>query len=281
MSPDRARNPGGSPPWSAGQLDSDDRPQSWTGQRLRLLSYNIQAGLSTAKYSHYLTRSWQHIVPVPSRMENLDGIAQLIPDYDIVALQEVDTGSLRSGFVNQAKYLAERGGFQCVMDQANRRIGVISQHSNAVLSRIRPTQVIEHKLPGLPGRGVLQTTFGSGADNLQVIVLHLALGRRSRMRQIAFLADTIREYCHVIVMGDLNCRSDSREMKMLLRSAQLCEPEPGLHTFPSWRPDRQLDHILVSPTIQVEKVSVLAHTFSDHLPISMQVLVPMSVAVMS
>ncbi|MEZ5582089.1 MAG: endonuclease/exonuclease/phosphatase family protein [Candidatus Competibacteraceae bacterium] len=127
----------------------------------------------------------------------------------------------------------------------------------------------------------MQTTFGNGEDSLHVIVLHLALGRRGRMRQIVFLADTIREYRHVIVMGDLNCRSDSREMKMLLRSAQLCEPEPGLNTFPSWRPDRQLDHILVSPTIQVEKVSVLGHTFSDHLPIAMQVVVPMPMAVPS
>jgi endonuclease/exonuclease/phosphatase family metal-dependent hydrolase len=281
MNRDHARNQGDYPPWNPGQLDGDYRPEIGVGRRLRLLSYNIQAGLSTAKYSHYLTRSWQHVVPVPSRMENLDGIAHVIPDYDLVALQEVDTGSLRSGFVNQAKYLAERGGFQCVVDQANRRIGVISQHSNAVLSRIRPTQVVEHKLPGLPGRGVLQVTFGSGEDNLQVVVLHLALGRRSRVRQIGFLADIIKDYRHLIVMGDLNCRSDSREMKMLLCSAQLCEPEPGLHTFPSWRPDRQLDHILVSPTIQVEKVSVLAHTFSDHLPIAMQVLVPTPMAVPS
>lgn len=243
-------------------------------QRLSLLSYNIQTGLSTTKYSHYLTRSWQHVLPVPSRMVNLDGIARLIPDYDIVGLQEIDTGSLRSGFVNQAKYLAELGGFEHIVDQANRRIGVISQHCNALLSRLRPVEVAEHKLPGLPGRGVLRVAFGMGADALQVFVLHLALGRRARLRQIDFLSEIIKDYQTIIIMGDLNCRSDSPEMKLLLRSTNLCEPEPGLHTFPSWRPDRQLDHILVSPAIQVEKVSVLTHTFSDHLPIAMHVVVP-------
>ena len=31
--------------------------------RLRLLSYNIQSGLTTRKYSQYLTRSWKHLVP--------------------------------------------------------------------------------------------------------------------------------------------------------------------------------------------------------------------------
>lgn len=243
-------------------------------QHLRLLSYNIQSGLSTGKYSHYLTRSWQHVVPVPERMVNLAGIARILRDYDIVGLQEVDTGSLRSGFINQVEYLAERGGFPYVFDQSNRRIGLISQHSNALLSRIRPDRIEEHKLPGLPGRGMLGVRFGKGMDALHVLILHLALSKRGRLRQVEFLADIIRDYRYVIVMGDLNCHSDSREMRLLLRSAGLCEPQPGLNTFPSWRPKRQLDHILVSPTIQVEEVSVLTYTFSDHRPIAMEVMVP-------
>jgi len=241
--------------------------------RLRLLSYNIQSGLSTGKYSHYLTRSWQHVVPVPSRMINLDGIASVIADYDIVGLQEVDTGSLRSGFVNQVKYLAERGGFQYVFDQSNRRIGVISQHSNAMLSRLRPGRIEEHKLPGMPGRGVLRVRFGKGAEALHVFILHLALGKRSRLRQIGFLADIVSDYRNVIVMGDLNCPADSSEIQLLLRAGNLSRPEPGLYTFPSWRPTRQLDHILVSPSIRVERVAVLNHTFSDHRPIAMEVRV--------
>lgn len=244
-------------------------------QRLRLLSYNIQSGLSTRNYSQYLTRSWKHLVPVPSRMTNLDGIARILADYDLVGLQEVDAGSLRSGFVNQVKYLAAYANFEHVFDQSNRRIGMISQHGNALLSRIRPDAITEHKLPGLiPGRGVLEVRFGSGVDALHVLILHMALGRRGRLRQIEFLAELVRDCHHVILMGDLNCRSDSREMAELLASAHLCEPAPGLHTFPSWRPDRQLDHILVSPSIKVERVEVLDHVYSDHLPIAMEVQLP-------
>jgi endonuclease/exonuclease/phosphatase family metal-dependent hydrolase len=251
---------------------ADDYPGP---QRLRLLSYNIQSGLSTYKYSQYLTRSWKHLVPVPSRMTNLDGIARILADYDVVGLQEVDAGSLRSGFVNQVKYLADYASFEHVFDQTNRKIGMISQHSNAVLSRVCPNAITEHKLPGLiPGRGVLEVRFGAGADALHVLVLHMALGRRGRLRQIEFLADLVRDYRHVILMGDLNCPSDSREMGTLLASARLCEPAPGLHTFPSWQPDRQLDHILVSPSISVERVEVLDYVYSDHLPIAMQVRLP-------
>jgi endonuclease/exonuclease/phosphatase family metal-dependent hydrolase len=251
---------------------ADDHPGP---QRLRLLSYNIQSGLSTHTYSQYLTRSWRHLVPVPSRMVNLDGIARILTDYDLVGLQEVDAGSLRSGFVNQVKYLAAYAGFEHVCDQSNRKIGMISQHGNALLSRIRPDGITEHKLPGLiPGRGVLEVRFGSGADALHVLILHMALGRRGRLRQIEFLAELVRDCRHVILMGDLNCPSDSREMTVLLESARLCEPEPGLLTFPSWRPDRQLDHILVSPSIVVERVEVLDHIYSDHLPIAMEVRLP-------
>lgn len=244
-------------------------------QRLRLLSYNIQSGLKTSKYSDYLTRSWKHLVPVPERMANLDGIARVIADYDIVGLQEVDTGSLRSGFVDQARYLAECAHLEHVHDQPNRRIGLISQHSNVVLSRLQPSLIEYHKLPGvIPGRGLLRARFGEQGSALDVFVLHMALGKRGRMRQIEYLAELISGYRHVVVMGDLNCRSDSKEMAFLLRRGGLCEPAPGLHTFPSWRPTRQLDHILVSSAIQVEKVSVLAYTFSDHLPIAMHVVLP-------
>lgn len=250
--------------------DDDVEPQ-----RLRLLSYNIQSGLSTRNYSQYLTRSWKHLVPVPSRMVNLDGIAQILVDYDLVGLQEVDAGSLRSGFVNQVKYLAAQAGFEHVFDQSNRKIGMISQHGNALLSRIRPNGITEHKLPGLiPGRGVLEVRFGSETGALHVLILHMSLGRRGRLRQIEFLAELIRDCRHVILMGDLNCPSDSPEMTVLLENARLCEPEPGLLTFPSWRPDRQLDHILVSPSITVERVEVLDQVYSDHLPIAMDVRLP-------
>lgn len=243
--------------------------------RLRLLSYNIQSGLTTRNYSQYLTRSWKHLVPVPSRMVNLDGIARILTGYDIVGLQEVDAGSLRSGFVNQVKYLAGSAGFKHVFDQTNRKVGMISQHSNAMLSRFRPSAITEHKLPGLiPGRGVLEVRFGSGADALHVLISHMALGRRGRLRQVEFLIELVRDYRHVILMGDLNCGSDSPEMAALLAATHLREPAPGLYTFPSWRPDRQLDHILVSSLIEVERVEVLRHAYSDHLPIAMDVRLP-------
>lgn len=242
---------------------------------LRLLSYNIQAGLSTSAYSQYLTKGLKHVLPAPSRMANLNGIAAAVADYDLVALQETDAGSLRSGFVNQARYLATCGGFPHVYEQSNRRIGALSQHGNAVLTRLPAARIVQHKLPGLiPGRGALQLRFGDGADALHVFIMHLALGRRDRLRQMRYIAELIGQRRFVVVMGDLNCRSDSRELRELLRLTRLREPSLSCPTFPSWRPSRQLDHILVSRDIVVESTAALPLLFSDHLPIVAQLRLP-------
>ena len=248
---------------------------SGESRRLRLLSYNIQTGIATSRYRHYLTHSWKHVLPYPQRMDNLDRIAKLISDYDIVGLQEVDGGSLRSGFINQTEYLALQAHFPYWYDQTNRKLGKLARHSTGFLSRFHPTDVTEVKLPGMiPGRGALVIRFGKGEESLLLLILHLALGKRARQRQLELVSELAHGYRHIIVMGDLNCRSDSDEFNWLLENAELSEPIRELHTFPSWRPQRSIDHILVSSTLNVEKIHVLNYTFSDHLPIMMEVQLP-------
>jgi len=80
------------------------------GQRLRLLSYNIQAGIDTSQFRDYFTKGWRHVLPSRHRIHNLDRIAQVLRGYDLVGLQEVDAGSLRSGFLDMTEYLAQRAG---------------------------------------------------------------------------------------------------------------------------------------------------------------------------
>ncbi len=248
-------------------------------RRLRLLSYNIQTGIATSKYRHYLTHSWKHVLPYPERFENLGRIAQLIHGFDIVGLQEVDAGSLRSGYINQTEYLALQAHYPFWFHQTNRNLGHLAQHSLGLLSRMRPSEIREEKLPGrIPGRGALVARYGYGKDALAVIVLHLALGRRARLQQLEHLSDVMRDYRHIVLMGDFNCGTASEEMNWLLARAPLREPVHGLHTFPSWRPVRNIDHILVSPTLDVRNVCVLNHAISDHLPIMMDVVLPPEVA---
>jgi len=246
-----------------------------TGQRLRLLSYNVQTGISTSRYRHYLTQSWKHVLPHGERFQNLDRIAKLTSEFDIVGLQEVDAGSLRSGFINLTQYMADRADFPFWYDQTNRRIGPIAQHAIGVLTRYRCTEIIEHKLPGpIPGRGTLALKFGHGDDSLVVFIVHLALGQRTRLQQLTYLAELVNQHRNVVVMGDLNFPSRSREMDFLINKTLMTEPVHGLNTFPSWRPNRNIDHILVTPTIRVDKVRVLDCPVSDHLPVSMELTLP-------
>lgn len=249
------------------------------GRRLRLMSYNIQTGIETRFYHQYVTRGWRHILPDAERLTNLDRIGHVAAGYDIVGLQEIDAGSLRSGFINQCAYLAHRGGFPYWHFQTNRRIGRIARHSNGLLSRFRPAEVREHKLPGrIPGRGALVLSFGHGTQRLNVILVHLALSQRGRERQMDFLAELINDNPHNVIMGDFNCRSRSAEVERLRASTDLMEPLHDLNTYPSWRPERNIDHILVSPSLVVHEASVLDYPLSDHLPITMEVTVPEAVA---
>lgn len=245
------------------------------GRRLRLLTYNIQTGIATNRYHQYLTHSWKHVLPYPARRGNLDRIASMVRDYDIVGLQEADAGSLRSGYVNLTEYLAARAAFPHWYDQTNRNFGMFAQHSMGVLSRMRATEVIEHRLPGvIPGRGALIVRYGYGREALVLMLVHLALGKRARARQLGFIGEIARTHQNLILMGDLNCCSESPEISTLIERAGLREPTHELHTFPSWRPSRNIDHILVSPSLRVVNVSVLNYPLSDHLPIAMEISLP-------
>ncbi|XQE67073.1 endonuclease/exonuclease/phosphatase family protein [Pseudomonas sp. P3C3] len=241
--------------------------------RLRLLSFNIQVGISTERYRHYLTRSWQHLLPHSGRAVNLQRIGALLGDYDLVALQEVDGGSLRSGFINQVERLAELGAFPYWYQQLNRDMGRLAQHSNGMLSRLRPDLLEDHPLPGPPGRGAILARFGAGADALAVINLHLALGARTRTRQLAYVRELIEGYRHVVLMGDMNTHAVDLLQRSPLRDLGLFAPQVAA-TFPSWRPQRCLDHILLSPTLLLERVEVLSQPISDHLPVAVDIRLP-------
>lgn len=239
------------------------------GSDLRLLSYNIQAGVATNRYREYLTHGWKHVLPHRDQEENLDKIATLIQEFDIVGLQEVDIGSFRSRYSNQVTSMAERGGFPFSHFQTNRRLGRIAQVGLGVLSRKEIIEVGEIKLPGSPGRGALLLRLGSESHPLIVVIVHLALGQRARMAQVNFLGRLLREYDSVVLMGDLNCPADGPEIRLLSELSGLRNTSNGTNTFPSWRPRRNLDHILVSKAIKVTDVKVLPHQLSDHLPISL------------
>jgi len=236
---------------------------------LRLLTFNIQVGITTSRYRHYVTNGWKHVLPHNERNNNLRSIAELVAGYDFVALQEVDAGSLRSGFINQVEYIADQAQFPYWYSQLNRDLAPFARHASGLLSRISPVSMQDHKLPGaIPGRGAIVVRLPYAGSTVLVVLLHLSLGERSRARQLKYVAKLIEDEPYVVVMGDMNSHLaqllfDSPLAQTSLRPADSVQP-----TYPSWRPSQALDHVLVSPGLTISEYEVLDCRLSDHRPIA-------------
>jgi len=176
--------------------------------------------------------------------------------------------------VDITEYLAHRADFPHWYRQVNRNIGVIARHSNGFLTRFEPTEVSHYKLPAAPGRGAMVFRFGETREAFTLCSMHLALGRRAREKQLDFLSEILKGRPHLVVMGDLNAGCEAPEIRRFVMRNDLMEPVCDKPTFPSWRPVRKIDHILVSHSLDVIQSKVLDYSFSDHLPVSMELELP-------
>ncbi len=245
----------------------------WPQPCLRLLSFNMQAGMGIHAPHHYVTRGHRHLLPQRRPLEHLEQIARLLGDYDLVALQEVDGGSLRSSYTHQLSHLAERAGFGWWYQQLNRDLGHLGQFSNGLLSRQAPYAVESHALPGLRGRGLILSRFGTPEHSLLVLNVHLSLGARARAHQLAFINTLIADSHHVVIMGDLNCTPEELRRSPLGKRHWRWLDE-AMHTYPSWKPARQIDHILVSEELVVARAGVVDARLSDHRPVAVELELP-------
>jgi endonuclease/exonuclease/phosphatase family metal-dependent hydrolase len=250
-------------------------PAAPAERRLRLLSCNILAGASVQRYSDYVTRSINAVLPGRSKMDNLDQLAEVLPQFDVIGLQEADAGSLRSGFLNQTRYLAETARMPFWSHQPNRAMARLAHSANGLISRMEPHSVLDYPLPSrIPGRGALLAQFGEGDDALAVVVAHLSLSALARSRQLSFIGELLHDFPHAVLIGDLNTEPGSIEMRQLFSKCSLQPPAQSTPTFPSWKPRRALDHILTSPALHVEKRWTLPQAFSDHLPLAADIRLP-------
>lgn len=241
---------------------------------LRVLSCNILAGGQVKRYREYVTQSWKHVLPTGKRA-NLNDLADVLCDFDLVALQEADFGSLRSGFLNQTEYLAESAGFPYWSHQPNRRVARVAASSNGLLSRIKPAEVLDYPLPGrIRGRGVLFARYGSGKQSLVVLVAHLSLGPQARAHQLGYITELLEGHPNALLVGDLNTPIESPELRNLFARTSLQAPENPPATFPSWAPNRAIDHIFASSSLRVDELRTLPQLVSDHLPIAATIHLP-------
>ncbi|WP_332873807.1 endonuclease/exonuclease/phosphatase family protein [Aurantimonas marina] len=208
-------------------------------------------------------------------------------DADIVALQEVDVGRMRTGAADQAQDIARHLG---MMPHFHAALTIQEeQYGDAILTR-RPSRLMgAGPLPGLSARpkleprGALWISVETGGTALQVINTHFGLNRNERLRQ----AETVlgaewlgHPECRnpVVLVGDFNAVPRSRAYRRLAQhlseAARLAgNSDPGA-TYPSRMPLLRIDHAFLRGAVTVRSVTSirtpLTRVASDHLPLLLE-----------
>lgn len=204
--------------------------------RLRILSYNIH-----------------HAEGVDGKLD-VPRIAQVILSVkpDLVALQEVDKNTIRTGKVNQDIELSRLTKMNSVFGSNITFQG--GQYGNAILSKFPIIKNKNFLLPNVDSgeqRGLLQSQIQiSNKENVLFFSTHLD-HRRSDTERLAS-AKAINQIISLdnkspaILAGDFNDVPDSPTLKELGK-VWLRTNKKILRTIPASKPSRQIDYIFVQP----------------------------------
>lgn len=206
---------------------------------------------------------------------------------DIICLQELDVGRARTGGIDQARAIADHLSMDVHFNAAMTLEA--EQYGDAILTHLPERLVKRGALPtvrGVPGlepRGALWVEVEAEGQRLNVLTTHLGLVPREQRLQAEALAGPEwlgHADCSgpTILAGDLNVTSISRPYKVLterLDDAQIrLGLSPSVKTFPASFPAIRIDHLLVSPQIDVRSVASpqisKARIASDHRPLVME-----------
>jgi endonuclease/exonuclease/phosphatase family metal-dependent hydrolase len=210
-------------------------------------------------------------------------LAKLEPD--VVALQELDVGRRRTGGVDQAHEIARRLDMACHFHAA---LTVEEERYGDAILTCFPERLMQagplpgyDPIPRLEPRGALWVEVEIEGRPVQIINTHLGLVPREQQRQAAFLAGPAwlgHPNCQgpTILLGDFNATATSvvyRTFVGKLSAARTLAGSTPTATFPAPLPVLRIDHLFVSPEIQVSDVfapfTPLTRAASDHLPLVM------------
>ena len=213
-----------------------------------------------------------------------DVIAQFDPD--VVALQELDLGRARSGRLDQPRLIAEHLNMDFHFSPAF--TVQEEQYGNAILSRLPMRLMKSGPLPTLFGRklekrGAVWAEVTFAGTSIQVINTHMGLNWMERKAQADALLGPEwlgSPACGtpLAVCGDFNLLPSSAVYQSIctrLLDAQNELARTGgkrpRSTWPSFLPIARLDHIFISPGLEVAETAVphnsLSRGASDHLPL--------------
>ncbi|SDP22277.1 endonuclease/exonuclease/phosphatase family protein [Desulforhopalus singaporensis] len=237
---------------------------------MRLLFYNIRYGTGHKKGYHLPLPFTGFFKPTVINLHRIISFIRSI-DPDIIALVEVDTGSYRAAYHCQAQLIADKLGYDCIVERKYQndslalRVPLLNKQANALLTKQSVEQVQFHYFDKGVKRLVIQTDLRAVA----IFIVHLSLKYRHRQNQLEQLHSLIQETDkEVIVAGDFNTFWGSRELSLFLaatglKNANLFEKP----SHPSHAPHRQIDFILHSAGLSIDNFYIPDIRLSDHSPL--------------
>ena len=246
------------------------RQQGSTLSEMRLLIYNIRYAVGGRPTPRR---------PVPSsgylfgNRGNLNKITEFIhsEDPDVVGLIEVDIGSVRSGRVNQAEFIAESLGhfssYECKYgeESVNQILPILRKQANAFLAAPRITGQRFHYF----NQGIKRLIIELELDDVAIFLVHLSLKYRHRHFQLRHLYELVKgSHKPVIVAGDFNTFWGENEIFLFMKAAGLKSANVSSQpSYPSRSPRMELDFILYSEGIEISGFHMPDVAYSDHLPL--------------
>ena len=226
--------------------------------RLRVMTYNIHHGEGT------------------DGAVDLARIAQVIREVrpDLVALQEVDQRTRRTGGVDQTAELARLTGMHGLFGPQIPFEG--GKYGQAILSRTPASDLTVHWLPKEPDRErriAVSCQIELDDQRITFVTTHLHHQNASfRERQAEAINKLFANSPQpVILAGDLNVRPESSVMKILAPHWQNgTDGVADRWTFPATKPEAQIDFVLARPVDRwsVRETSVPPEPLaSDHCPL--------------
>ncbi|HYE83474.1 MAG TPA: endonuclease/exonuclease/phosphatase family protein [Clostridia bacterium] len=224
---------------------SDDIPA------IKVMTYNIHRGINK------------------NNELDLDGIVEVIKNSgaEIIALQEVERYSVRTGFKDQIGYIADKLSMHYAFGKS---INILNgQYGNAILS-IYPIE--EYEVSKLPSEGERRTLLKAGLDidgnKISVYNTHLGLNESERAMQIEEIIKITGDDKYFLLAGDFNMRSDKLAMiyKSLTDCASFEDGEEKV-TFESEGLSERIDYIFVSKEFEIKEFDVIHTDASDHYPV--------------
>ncbi len=235
-----------------------------------ILSWNIFWGLGRPlNKANQVLKGIQYIHTSTDK-KTLPQIIQTINKYkpDVVALQEIDSGSKRNNNYNQVKVISEETNLIHNKYAFEKSWLGYFNDGNALFSKTPFNYVKIQQLPyNLEKRNCIIGSLNIKKKNITIIATHLGAhksNKKERLNQVQSICNLLNSIeSPMILMGDFNCQEGDEEYNYIVENSDLI-PVISDKTYPSYKPSKKFDQIFISKDFLLIESNLIKENFSDH-----------------